>query len=317
MKIATVTLNPAIDQTVRVDDFRPNAVNRGQAMQFDAGGKGINVASFLADAGYAVAATGFLGQRNTEIFEQFFAHKRIDDYFMRIPGRTRIGVKIIDETNRQTTDINMPGQSPPEEAIQMLLMTIEQLSVSCDWFVLSGGLPPGVPTTIYATIINLLKKCGKQVVLDTSYQALQEGIQTGPTIVKPNLDELQQIVGRPLQSETAIEQVALQLLDDDIRLVVISMGEKGAMFVDQHTTLIATPPQVDVKSTVGAGDAMVAGLIVGQIQGLSLADCARLATAFSIGAITHIGSHLPGSDVLQKYFHTVSVHVRTRVPRSV
>ena len=316
MKIATVSLNPAIDQTVRADNFRPNTVNRAQAMQFDAGGKGVNVASFLADAGHEVAVTGFLGQDNAEIFEQFFARKRIDDQFVRIPGRTRIGVKIVDEVNQQTTDINMPGLTPPADGMDRLLKTIEQLSASCDWFVLSGTLPPGVPATIYATIITQLKGHGKQVALDTSHDALREGVLAGPTILKPNRDELQELVGQPLTSEADIEQAARQLLDSGLQLVVISMGKRGALFVDQETSLIALPPAVSVKSTVGAGDAMVAGLIAGRAQGLSLSDCARLATAFSLGRITQVGSQLPSPETLDAYFHQVSIHTSTRVTRS-
>src|SRR6266567_5987959 len=153
MRIATVTLNPALDQTVRVDRFCPNTVNYAQAMQFDAGGKGINVASFLADVGFTPTVTGFLGQDNVGIFEQFFAQKQIDDQFIRIPGSTRIGVKIVDEANQQTTDINMPGLPPPAVALSTLLETMKHLAGSCDWFVLSGTLPPGVPATTYATII--------------------------------------------------------------------------------------------------------------------------------------------------------------------
>ena len=153
MKIATVTLNPAIDQTVRVNNFRTNTVNRGQAMQFNAGGKGVNVASFLADTGHTVAVTGFLGQDNVEIFERFFVRKGIEDHFVRIPGETRTGVKIVDEANQHTTDINMPGLTPLPEAVEALFGQIEQLAASCDWFVLAGALPPGVPTTLYATII--------------------------------------------------------------------------------------------------------------------------------------------------------------------
>src|SRR5260370_4615551 len=156
MKIATVTLNPAIDQAVRVDHFCLNTVNYAQAMQFDAGGKGVNVASALADVGYDVAVTGFLGQENAGIFEQFFSSKHIDDQFVRIPGRTRIGVKIVAEANQQTTDINMPRLPPPTEAMDTLFKTIERLAASCDWFVLSGTLPPGGPTTAYATIITQL-----------------------------------------------------------------------------------------------------------------------------------------------------------------
>ena len=315
MRIATVTLNPAIDQTVRVDGFQTNTVNRGQTMHFDAGGKGVNVASFLADDGHATAVTGFLGQENADIFEQLFARKRIDDRFVRIPGRTRIGVKIVDEAKQQTTDINMPGLHPSPEAMNTLLETIERLAASYDWFALSGNLPPGVPTTIYATIISQLKRHGKQVVLDTSGQALREGVRAGPTVVKPNVDELQHLTGQLLPDEAAIEQAARQLLGD-IRLVVISMGERGALFVDAATTLIATPPPVLVKSTVGAGDAMVAGLIAGQVQGLSLPDCARLATAFSLGAITNAGHNLPAPEVLQAYVQQVSITTSTSVPRS-
>src|SRR2546421_8099021 len=260
MRIATVTLNPAIDMTVRVDGFQTNTVNRGQTMQFDAGGKGVNVASFLADYGHATAVTGFLGQENADIFEKLFANKRIDDRFVRIPGRTRIGVKIVDEAKQKTTDINMPGLLPTTEVMNTLLETIERLAASYDWFALSGNLPPGAPATIYATIIAQLKRHGKQVVLDTSGEALREGVRAGPTVVKPNVDELQHLTGQSLPDETAIEQAARQLLGD-IQLVVISMGERGALFVDAATTLIANPPPVLVKSTVGAGDAMVAGVV--------------------------------------------------------
>ena len=133
MRIATVTLNPAIDMTVRVDGFQTNTVNRGQTMQFDAGGKGVNVASFLADYGHTTAVTGFLGQENADIFEKLFANKRIDDRFVRTPGRTRIGVKIVDEANQKTTDINMPGLLPTTEAMNTLLETIERLAASYDW----------------------------------------------------------------------------------------------------------------------------------------------------------------------------------------
>src|SRR5438309_4689498 len=308
MRIATVTLNPAIDQTVRVDNLQPDRVNRGQSISFDASGKGVNVASFLADYGHDTAVTGYLGQENTDIFEQFFASKGIDDCFVRIPGNTRINVKLVDEKNQKTTDINMPGQTPPQEAMNTLLQTIEQLAKSCDWFVLSGSLPPHVPTTIYAAIITQLKRQKKRIILDTSGEALREGIRAGPTIVKPNIDELHYLIGHPLTSETEIQQAAHQLLNEDIELVVVSMGRQGAMLVEQATTLIATPPEVTVKKTFGAGDAMVAGLVTSQIQGLSLADCGRLATAFSVGVIAHLIYKLPPRDIRWQYFH--EVHIR-------
>lgn len=307
MNIATVTLNPAIDQTVRVDHFLPNTINLAQAMQIDAGGKGVNVASFLADAGFAVSVTGLLGQENAEIFEQFFASKGIDDQFVRIPGSTRMGVKIVDEANQQTTDINMPGLAPSGGAMEALFEAVERLAETCDWFALSGALPPGAPANTYAALITLLKEHGKQVVLDTSRDALREGLQAVPTIVKPNIDELHQLTGLSLLDEVALEQAARRLLERGVQLVVISMGERGAMFVNATSSLVAVPPPVMVKSTVGAGDAMVAGIIAGQARGLSLPDCARLATAFSLGAITRIGHNLPGQEAILAYFQRVSL----------
>lgn len=307
MKIATVTLNPAIDQTVRVDNFRPGEVNRAKAINVDASGKGVNVASFLMDYGYETTVTGYLGKGNSDIFEQFFASKGIDDCFVRIPGSTRINVKVVDEVNQQTTDINMPGQTPPAEALNTLLHTIDQLTDSCDWFVLSGSLPPHVPTTMYATIISRLRQQQKHIILDTSGEALREGIQAGPTIVKPNIQELQQLFGHSLLSETDIQQAAHQLLNADITLVVVSMGKQGAMLVEQTTTLIATPPDMIVKKTFGAGDAMVAGLVAAQIQDLGLADCGRLATAFSLGAIEQLSYNLPPHDMLRRYAQQVDI----------
>ena len=307
MKVATVTLNPAIDQTVRVDNFRPNSVNRGHEIRFDASGKGVNVAAFLADYGHDATVTGYLGQANVALFEQFFASKSIDDCFIRIPGNTRINVKIVDEVNQQTTDINMPGQTPPQEAMKTLLETIEQLTSSCDWFVLSGSLPPQIPITVYATIITQLKRQKKRIILDSSGEALREGILAGPTIVKPNIEELQYLIGHALTGEAAIQQAAHQLLNEDIELVVVSMGKQGAMLVEQATTLIAIPPDMTVKKTFGAGDAMVAGLVTAQVQGLGLADCGRLATAFSMGAIAHLSYNLPARDILWQYFQQVNI----------
>ena len=309
MRVATVTLNAAIDQTVWISGFQLNAVNRAQEMQIEASGKGVNVASFLADNGIATTVTGYLGQDNTDLFEQFFVSKHIEDRFVRIPGRTRINVKIVDDTNKQSTDLNLPGLTPPEKALEILLETLKRLITSCDWFVLSGSLPPNAPTTSYATIIAYLKQHRKHIVLDTSGDALREGVLAGPTIIKPNIDELQSLAEHPLLDETAIYLAARHVLNESIQLVVVSMGERGALFVDKDNGVLAVPPVIRVTRTAGAGDAMVAGLVVGRRQGLNLLDCAKLATAFSMGTITRTGPHLPSREILQSYADSVSVQI--------
>lgn len=307
MSILTVTLNPAIDQTVQVAHFRANAVNRGQSMQFDAGGKGVNVAAFLVDAGHKASATGFLGDQNDEIFTRFFAQKGIDDLFLRLPGNTRIGVKIVDSETQETTDINMPGLAPDSFALDRLRQNIRERANSYDWVVLTGRIPPGVPDTFYADVISDLRANTCNVALDTSGAALIAGVGAGPALIKPNIDELEQLVGRVLPDQAAVIEAARDLLKQGAALVVVSMGEKGALFVSGDEALNATPPQITVASTVGAGDAMVAGILAAQQRNLSLADCARLATAFSVGTITQVGPHLPDAETVQTYASQVQV----------
>ncbi len=307
MKVVTVTLNPAIDQTVRMDNLQVNRVNRGQAMQFDPGGKGVNVASYLTDYGYETAVTGFLGEENTAVFEKLFAQKKIQDHFIRIPGRTRTNVKIVDEAAQQTTDINMPGETPTPAAFQALAAKVDELAQSCDWFVLAGNLPPDVPSSIYATLIGQIQQHDKCVVLDTSHDALRQGILAQPTILKPNIHELAEVAGEALVEETAVIHAAQRFLNGKTQLIVISMGKEGALFITQNETIKAVPPAVKIKTTVGAGDAMVAGLVAAQIQGLTLAESARLATAFSLVGITHVGAHLPDLDNLQSFVNQVQL----------
>lgn len=306
-RIATVTLNPAIDQTVSIPNFQAGQVNRVKDAQSDPGGKGVNVASFLADFGMDVSVSGFLGEENTHLFERLFAEKGIKDRFVRIPGSTRIGIKIIDEVNQQTTDVNFPGLTPRLQDIEALFGRVDELAKACEWFVLSGSIPAGVPADIYQRLVVGIKTKGNLVALDTSGEGLQQALSVKPDLVKPNVYELEEVMERSLNSPELIEQAAGELNRQGIETVVVSMGEKGAVFVQSGETVLAKPPQVVVKSTVGAGDAMIAGMVAGLMQGKSLADCARLATAFSISAITRVGSGLPALKTIQSTMKQVTI----------
>lgn len=310
-QIATLTPNPAIDQTLSIPGFKAGAVNRVAWEQADPGGKGVNVASFLADFGFPVTACGFLGQENAGLFQELFQRKSIQDRFVRIAGRTRTNVKIIDDLDNQITDINFPGQPPTEADLERLHQTIDQLTADHDWFVLSGSLPKGLPPALYAELTQRLKAAGKTVVLDASGESFRQAVSAGADAVKPNREELQEVLGRSLGSPVAIVEAARQLLAQGIRTAVVSMGAEGAIFVEADQALLARPPQLKVVSTVGAGDAMVAGLITGKLRRLSLADTARLATAFSMGALSEIGPRLPPPSVIESFSQRVEIEVLT------
>lgn len=296
--VVTVTINPAIDQTITIPNFAAGTVNRVQTAQMNAGGKGINVAAFLADFGQPATVTGFLGRANDEIFRQLFAQKDIEDRCVRIAGATRIGVKITDPLLHQTTDINFPGQAPEPADLEQLFDILRELAAEHEWFVLSGSIPAGVPTGIYAEMIRTLAgvhaECPPRVVVDTSGEGFRQAVIAGPWLIKPNVDELSEFAGERLETAPAIMGVARSLMQRyNISSVVVSMGAQGAIFLEGDEAIWAVPPAVEVRSTVGAGDAMVAGTVAGKLRGLPLADCARLATAFSVAAIGHIGSGLP------------------------
>ena len=311
-RVVTVSINSAIDQTVIIPNFTAGAVNRVQSSQMDPGGKGINVASFLADFGQATTVTGFLGADNDEIFRRLFERKGIADHCVRIAGQTRIGIKISDEVLHQTTDINFPGETPNPTEIAQLFEILAALTATHQWFVLSGSIPRGVSADIYKQMVQALRD--KKVVLDTSGEGFRQALAAGPWLIKPNVDELSEYAGKPLDSPAAILEQARALMGQyNIQSVVISMGKEGAIFVEGDETIWAIPPSVEVKSTVGAGDAMVAGIVAGKIQGLALAECARLATAFSMAAISHIGSGLPSIAAVQSARERVTLRNLSRI----
>lgn len=311
-RVVTVTINPAIDQTITVPNFTAGAVNRVQSSQMDAGGKGINVASFLADFGERATVTGFLGADNDGIFRRLFERKGIEDRCVRIAGQTRIGVKVSDQVLHQTTDINFPGETPNEVDIAHLFEILAELGSTHEWFVLSGSIPRGVSDGIYAEMVRTL--AGKKVVLDTSGEGFRQAVPVGPWLIKPNVDELSEYAGKPLDSPTAIIEQARSIMERySIHSVVISMGKEGAIFVEGDDPIWAVPPAVEVKSTVGAGDAMVAGIIAGKIRDLTLGECARLATAFSMTAISHIGHGLPSIESVQSARDQVTIRELSKV----
>jgi 1-phosphofructokinase len=306
-RIATVSLNPAIDQTALVPNFTAGTVNRVQREQSDAGGKGVNVASFLAHFDFAVAVTGLLGDANLQPFVRLFAENGIDDRFVRVPGLTRVNVKIVDEVQDRVTDINFPGLRAGDDDLRRLFAAIDELADDTDWFVLSGSIPSGVPETVYADLLARLKKRAKTVVLDASGPAFAAAIPAAPDIIKPNIEELQELVGHQLDGEAAIIEAARSLVARGIRLVAVSMGPRGALFIEDGAAVLALPPKIAVKSTVGAGDAMVSGIVTGTLRGLDLAERARLATAFSLGALGEIGPRLPPPDVIYANMRDVRV----------
>lgn len=300
-RILTLTLNPALDLTVRLPRLEPGEVNRSETMLTHAAGKGVNVAQVLADLGHHVTVGGFLGEDNPQAFEALIASRGFGDAFVRVPGETRSNIKIAEYDGR-VTDINAPGPWVGEQAQKELLKSVEAIGPEFDAVVVAGSLPNGVSPQWFQGLLETLKNLGLKVALDTSGEALIAGLKAGPWLVKPNTEELAEALGH---SADAVSQLHQQ----GVEHVVVSDGAAGVSWFSPGRALHATPPKVSVASTVGAGDSLLAGMLHGLLSGDTPEHTLRRATAIAAMAVTQIGFGI--SDDAQLAHLQSGVDVRT------
>lgn len=305
--IVTVTPNVAIDQTLDCPGFTAGTVNRVAKETRTAGGKGINVAAFLSGGPAPVTAAGFLGADNAAVFEALFRERGIGDRCIRLKGASRTNIKVVDAAGGSVTDINLPGLSVPDGAVEELTAALDALAAENGHFVLAGSLPAGLAPDSYAVWTKRLRERGAFVAVDTSGAPLRAAVEAKPDMVKPNAHELSELLGRPLPDRDSVIRAARDLHASGIGLVVVSLGGDGAVFVGEEGALLAVPPKVEVASTVGAGDAMVAGVIAARAAGLDLESCARQGTAFAAGTLAQLGPVLPPPDRIDALKRAVRV----------
>jgi 1-phosphofructokinase len=291
-QIVTVTMNPAIDLACSVPGFTAGAVNRVAEHRTDPAGKGVNIAFLLRKFDLPVTVTGFLGQDNAGIFEREFKAQGIADRFVRIPGETRTGIKVLDPGTGETTDINFPGLAPDGAQLDALFREVHDLAAHAAIVVIGGSLPTGVSPDVVGRLVTIVQEQGAKAVVDTSGPALGAAVRAGPALIKPNDDELAELTGRPMKQLEDIVVEARRLHREGIETVVVSLGARGALFIGEAQELSATPPKIDPVSTVGAGDALVGGLVAGMALGLPLAERVRLAMALSAATVAQAGPSL-------------------------
>jgi 1-phosphofructokinase len=283
-KVITVTLNPSIDKTIQLNKLVPYGLNRVKGTRIDPGGKGINVGRVLKSFGVEIKITGLIAGRQGEVLLEHLHDFGIEADFMRIPGETRTNLKIIDDSVNQITEINEQGFSVSQDDMESFLLKLDTLSGDAEIVILSGSLPPGIPVDYYATCARIAKNNGAKVLLDAEGAVLFEGLKAVPYAVKPNLQELGTLFHAEFGSIRQVAEAARKLIDGGVEIVIVSMGPEGAVYVTKNEIIKADSWNIPVKSTVGAGDAMVGALAYSILKGDSLLEIARLSTA--AGTIT-------------------------------
>ncbi len=305
--VITVTLNPAVDQTLQISDFQIDQVNRVEHKRLDVGGKGINVSKSLKEMGVASVATGALGGSSGQWIAQQLDLMAMEHDFIYQSQPTRTNTKIVDLKKGTYTDINEKGEPLDSQMLAALEQKILKAIGKNDLVVIAGKLPPNTDVKIYQKWIELIKRKEAQVFFDSDGEEFSLGVEAAPTLIKPNQDELERLVGKKLNNFEQIIAGAKNLIQRGIGKVVVSLGEKGALFIDREKVFLGHGLKVQVESTVGAGDAMMAALAYGQVKGLTLAQTAQMAIATSSATIMEKGTQSAKMEAIEKMLPLVKV----------
>jgi len=286
--ILTVTLNPTLDRVVEIPNFEVGKVNgiEGERMRI-AGGKGINVSRVVKALGAKTVATGWTGGKNGKFIEESLREEGIATDFVKIKEENRVNLTILDPIRDTQTHLVERGPNIFEEEIAQLRDKLKELTKEAEVVVFSGSVPRGVSDDIYYHLIRLTheQKNGLISILDTRGKPLKEGIEAKPFMIKPNEEEIRQLMGKEFSSEEELIQEARSICEkNDVKLVVVSRGKRGAIVITRKETLMVIPPQIKPLNTVGAGDALVAGFAVGLSKGKKLEETSRLGVAAGVAS---------------------------------
>ncbi len=289
--ISTICMNPCFDETVDVDTLQVGQVNRIRNARIDLGGKGINVAVVAGRLGLEVQCIGMMGCEGSAELTDLMSRENLKHCFLSVPGRVRTNMKIYSRDGQGVTELNEPGTAVTPGILDDFFRLVRENTASSDMIVITGSLPPGCPEGTYRDLINALE--GKRCILDTEGRELELCAKGAhPFLIKPNLREMEATLGIQLRTMRAIRDAALLFIRLGVEHAVVSMGEMGAMYVSENKTLFSPALRVEAKSTVGAGDAMIGGMLKGFEEEGDMARAFRYGIAAGAASVMTEGTQL-------------------------
>ena len=298
-----VSLNPCVDKTVWIDKFIYGGTNRVQRAREDVAGKGTNVCVAFQSLGQDCICVGFdyAGSRKTvaEYLSGLGGHSEM----VTLPGAMRVNMKLFESSTGVMSEVNEKGETISAENLQQLLETLDENSV----VILTGSIPPGVPTDIYYTMIQMAKAHRVRTLLDASGEPLLRGADAIPYAMKPNQDEIGQILGREINTLEEAIAGAKELIGRGVEYCCVSLGGEGAIVLSEEGKYLAKALKVPVQSTVGAGDSMVAAMAYGHVKQLPREAFIRLAVAMGAASCMCDGTQAPDGALVRKLAEQVEI----------
>ena len=291
MKIVTLTVNPAVDKSTHIDRLIPEQKLRCDAPRFDAGGGGINVSKAIKRLGGKSAAIFTTGGPSGQVLRDLVSQEGIDCEVIQTEQWTRENFIVAETSTNAQYRFGMPGAALSEAETEAVLETLRQSKA--EYVVASGSLPPQMDVNFYEKVASISKEIGARLVLDTSGEPLRAACDEGVFLLKPNIGELEALVGaKDLQIDDVDDAARMLIGDGKCEVVIVSMGPKGAILVTKDLCEHVPAPPVQKRSTVGAGDSMVAGMTWALTQGLTYSEMIRWGVACGSAATMNEGTQL-------------------------
>ena len=298
-----------MDKELTVDHLEFGQVLSAQNSRMDPGGKGFNVSRLLKALGTESIALGFVGGSTGIQLEKGLSSLGIATDLIWIDGETRTNTSIVSLDQGQYIKVNEKGPVVSHSSQLELLEKVRSNANAGDWWVLSGSLPPGVDDSFYAQIIQELNKRQVRAILDTSGDALKYGCQAGPYLVKPNTTEAREFTGQIMETIPELVRAAKEINHLGPMNVVISKGEGGALLHTKGGSVFAHPPRVNEKNPIGAGDAMIGGIVRSLSRALSLEEAFRYGAACGAAAASQSGTNLGSLQMIETLLPQVEIEL--------
>lgn len=290
--IGTITLNPCIDKTVVIDGFHYGGMNRVSSSRDDISGKGINVSIALSQLGARVRTLGIDYKNSTQTVKKSLEKFNIGYESIDVEGTLRVNVKVMDQETSITTELNQKGDYVGADKLKEFDQILEAALENLNILVVTGSVPPGVNTSYYFEIVRKAREKGVKVILDAEGELLMSGLEAKPYLIKPNLYEFEMAFGLKTKEMSDIISVCRKIIESGIEVVCLSMGEEGALIVDREKAYRCKPSKIEVQSTQGAGDSLVAGMCVAMEEQVTLDQMLRYGVACAQGSLIKSGTQL-------------------------
>ncbi len=320
-KIITLTVNPVVDKDTTVAGIKPTTKLRCKSPDYYAGGGGINVSRALQKLGGESLCIYLAGGPTGTLLQQLVSNDGIEQKVIHIEGWTRENLSVTDTITNLQYRFGVPGPNVKEEEWQQVLKLLDEQIQKGDYVVASGKIPPGIPPDFYVQVSRITDKKGAKLVLDTSGEALLPSMKANIYMMKPNLGELSIICGVDSISAIELETLANKFLENSpCEVLVVSMGAKGALLATKEIMEYIPAPTVHQKSTIGAGDSMVAGMVLSLMKGKSLSEMVKYGVACGTAATIHPGTQLcrkEDADKLYEWIIANTVKKTKKIPKLI